>query len=359
MVGHGLSTARLAPRRPCRDHRGDTDRRRPIESRPPSRPGTTSLPPTRHPALAGLLVLLLAIGACAPRQSVAPTDAGRYRITRDIAYAEGNPRFTLDLYRPVDPPGQPPPRRPLLVYLYGGLWTIGDKEEPMASAIPEDLAARGAIVAVPNYRLWPEVTFPAFLDDAARAVAWAEQHAAEYGGDPRAVFLAGHSTGATMAMLLALDRRYLDGAGASPGVPAAVIGLSGVYEPWLFEHRVMRPIFGPAPDRQRTMAANNLRPGMPPALLLAGGWDWTVEPRNSTDLAAAIRGAGGEAEARLYPGIGHLDILMAGLRMPSFAPTADDMADFIRRHAAAPLQNSSPAPQMASQQQPRMTEPGR
>ena len=71
---------------------------------------------------------------------------------------------------------------------------------------------------------------------------------------------------------------------------AGVIGLSGIYEPWLFEHRVMRPIFGEAPDRQRTMAANNLRPGMPPALLLAGGWDWTVEPRNSTDLAAAMRG---------------------------------------------------------------------
>lgn len=318
-------------------------------------------PPARH-ALAGLLALLIALAACAPRSHVAPTDAGRYRITRDIAYAEGNPRFTLDLYRPVDPPGQTPPRRPLLVYLYGGLWTVGEKEEPLASAIAEDLAARGAIVAVPNYRLWPEVTFPAFLDDAARAMAWAERNAADHGADPRAIFLSGHSTGATMALLVALDRQYLDRAGVSPAAPAGVIGLSGVYEPWLFEHRIMRPIFGPAPDRRATMAANNLRPGMPPALLLAGGWDWTVDPRNSTDLAAAMRAAGGEAEARLYPGIGHLDILMAGLRLPSFAPTADDMADFIRRHAAgalqSPWQNPGPPPHTASPQQPRRTDPG-
>lgn len=306
------------------------------------------------------LLLVLALCACGARTTVAPTDAGRYRVQRDIQYAEGNPRFALDIYRPVDPPGIAVAPRPMLVFLHGGVWTVGEKEEPISAAIPEDLAARGAVVAVPNYRLWPEAVFPDFLYDAAQAIAWAERNAAAHGADSEAIFVAGHSSGATMALLVGLDRRYLDAAGASRAVPAGMIGVSGLYTPWFFEHWLMRPIFGPKPDRALILPASHLRPGMPPALFLSGKWDFRVAPSNSIDLAAAMRAAGGQAEVRLYDRIGHLDIVMAGLWLPSLAPTADDIAAFMRDHHArivarrsmTALEETAEAPHIAPQQRP-------
>lgn len=280
----------------------------------------------------GSLALFLALAAgCGPRTLMTPTD-GAYDIERDIAYAATSPRQGLDIYRPRQAGVGP---RPLVVYLYGGLWSMGDKEEPIADALPVALAARGAIVVVPNYRLYPEATFPGFIEDAAAAIAFVRRNAIAYGGDPRSIFIAGHSTGAYMAMLLGLDRHYLAEAGFGELPPAGLIGLSGVYEPWLFETRAMRPIYGPSPDRAVILPVSHIHPGMPPSLLLAGSWDLTVDPGNTTRLAAALREAGGTAEDRLYRGIGHIDILMAGPWMPSLAPTANDVAAFIRdRHAA-------------------------
>lgn len=291
----------------------------------------------RFPRRALLLAATLAAaaaGGCGPRTVIAPSQ-GTYRIERDIPYGEG-PRHRLDLYRPQPLAARDGAPRPLIVYFYGGLWTVGAKEDPTSSTLPEDLAARGALVVVPDYRLYPEVGFPAFLEDGAAAFAWAERHARALGSDPRLVFLAGHSTGATMALLIGLDRRWQQAARAEEP-PAGLIGVSGVYEPELFEHRIMRPIFGPSPDRGVILASRHLAPDGPPILLLAGTWDLTVDPGNSTRLAEAARGTGQEAEARLYRGIGHGDILMAGPWLPSLAPTADDIGAFVRRRSAALL----------------------
>jgi acetyl esterase/lipase len=63
---------------------------------------------------------------------------------------------------------------------------------------------------VPDYRLAPDVVFPAFVEDGAQAVAWTHRHAADYGGDANRISLMGHSAGGQIAALLALDRRYLD-----------------------------------------------------------------------------------------------------------------------------------------------------
>ncbi|MDB5373615.1 MAG: hypothetical protein JWP04_2257 [Belnapia sp.] len=282
--------------------------------------------------LASLALLLLLASGCGPRTLMMPTD-GNYDIERDVAYAAASPRQGLDIYRPRQPAAGP---RPLVVYLYGGLWSMGEKEEPIAVALPGALAARGAVVVVPNYRLYPEAVFPGFMEDAAAAIAFARRNAAAYGADPRSIFIVGHSTGAYMAMLLGLDRHYLRDAGFGEPPPAGLVGLSGVYEPWLFENRALRPIYGPSPDRAVILPVSHIHPGMPPSLLLAGSWDLTVDPGNTTRLAAAIREADGEAEDKLYRGIGHIDILMAGPWMPSLAPTANDVAAFIRdRHAAA------------------------
>lgn len=288
-------------------------------------------PPVHRRQLPASLAALLLPAACAPKVLMAPTEGG-YRIQRDVRYAEGSPRYLADVYLPRGP--APAGGRPIIVYFYGGLWTIGEKEDPTSSTLAEDLAARGAVVVVPNYRLYPEVMFPGFIEDGARAIAWAAEHAAEHGADPEAVFLCGHSTGGYMAMLLGLDRRYLAAAGFGERRLAGVAGVAGIYEPWLFEHRIMRPIFGPAPDRAVFLPGSHLGTPPPPLLLLAGRLDLTVDPDNSRSLAAAARAAGGEVELKIYDAVGHEGILMAAPWVPSLAGTPDDIADWVRRRRA-------------------------
>lgn len=83
---------------------------------------------------------------------------------------------------------------------------------------------------IPDYRLYPETTYPGFMDDAAAAVVWARAHAAEFGADPQRIFLMGHSAGAHIAMLLTTDRHYLAQHGVDPHALAGAIGLAGPYD---------------------------------------------------------------------------------------------------------------------------------
>lgn len=275
------------------------------------------------------------LGACAgaPREFMAPV-AGGYDVTRDIPYGDG-PRRRLDVYRPRSGTGGAP--RPVILYYFGGLWTNGSKDDPSSFALPQDLAARGALVVVPDYRLFPETGFPGFMQDAAAAAAWARRQAAALGSDPRLVFLSGHSSGAHMALLLGTDPRFLREAGFGAPPPAGLIGVSGVYEPGVFALRIVRPAFREVADPAVLLPASHLGPATPPALLLAGSWDLLVDPGNATRLAAAIRAAGGRAEARVYPGLGHFDILGALPFTGGLAPTAEDIAVFVRARAAEVL----------------------
>ncbi len=278
------------------------------------------------------LALLPAGGCAGPRRLMAPT-GGDYTVARDIPYGEG-PRRRLDVYRPAGATGAP---RPLIVYYYGGVWTNGAKDDAGSTALVPALVARGAVVVVPDYRLYPETGFPGFVEDGAAAAAWARGNAAGLGADPRLVFLAGHSSGGHMAVLLGTDRRFLDAAGFGAAPPAGLIGISGAYEPEIFALPFIRPMFASAADPREVLPATHLGPAVPPMLLLSGSLDWMVPPRNTTRLAAAVREAGGAAEARVYPGVGHFDILAIGPLLPSLSPTADDIAGFVRQRTAAIL----------------------
>jgi acetyl esterase/lipase len=111
--------------------------------------------------------------------------------------------------------------RPVLLYLHGGAWMIGDKRE-QGLPMMHHLAERGAVCFTANYRLSPRATWPAHLDDCRQALEWVREHAAEYGGDPGRIVVAGGSAGGHLAALLAL----------SPGGPpvAGCVGLYGVYD---------------------------------------------------------------------------------------------------------------------------------
>ena len=141
-------------------------------------------------AVAGLGVLLSTLAACAPvdfLNAVVPTRD--LTITRDIAYGD-KAQQRLDIYVPKSLA----PNAPVIVFFYGGAWQEGDKKDYLFAA--QALASTGAIVVVPNYRVYPAVTFPGFNEDGAAAVAWTFKNIASYGGDLKSVFLAGHSAGA-------------------------------------------------------------------------------------------------------------------------------------------------------------------
>lgn len=268
------------------------------------------------------------LSACSPTtllNATVPADGAT--VIRDVRYAEG-PRGTLDVYRPA--PGSSP--APLVVFIYGGSWRTGDKGMYPFVALP--LATRGAVVVVPDYRLYPEVAFPDFLRDNARAVAWALDHAAGLGADPARVYVMGHSAGAYNAAMLALDNQWLAAAGSDRGRLAGVIGLAGPYDFAPITGPDIIPVFAPVQGGPLSQPITFADGSNPPMLLLAGDADRTVQARNTLALAARIRERGGPVQDVVYPGVGHIGIITAFA--PLFrgnAPVLDDVWAFITRQS--------------------------
>jgi acetyl esterase/lipase len=273
----------------------------------------------------------LALSACSPLalfNTFTPTDTGARRVVTDAPYGP-DPRQKLDLYAP---PGAR--NLPLLTFVYGGSWDSGSKALYRWAALA--LASRGFVVAVPDYRLVPEVRFPAFIEDCAAGVARAAALAPDHGGDPTRLLLSGHSAGAYNAAMLALDRRYLEQAGVDPTRVRAFAGLAGPYDFYPFDVKSTIEAFGRAPDPSATQPIDFVRRDAPPLWLAAGEKDTTVRPRNSLVLGERERRAGGQAEVKLYPGLDHAALVLA-LSKPfrGKGPVLADMTDFLRRHSDA------------------------
>lgn len=251
-------------------------------------------------AAAGLL------SACSPLtafNTLTPKDPA-VRAAADVAYAAG-PRQKLDVYVPR----VRPEKAPVLVFFYGGGWDSGRKAD--YSFAGRALAARGFVTVVPDYRLYPEVRYPDFLNDGALAVRWAIQHAADYGGDPSRIMLAGHSAGAYNAVMLGLDTRFLESAGVDPKAIKAVAGLSGPYDFLPLDTSYTRQSFGGYADLPATQPVNYARADAPPILLAYGLKDTLVGRQNIDRLEAALEKVGAPVEVRLYPGLDHPGTVLA------------------------------------------------
>ena len=197
--------------------------------------------PTYRHLVAALTACLLA--GCSPflyLNTFSPAEQAREHA--DIAYGSLT-RHKLDLFEPVNFRQQP---APVVVFFYGGGWDSGSKAD--YRFVGRTLAAKGFIAVVPDYRVYPEVVFPGFVEDAALAVAWVFENASRFNGDPTQIFLMGHSAGAHIAAMLALDESYLDAREHSPQQLAGWIGLSGPYDFLPLQSRRLKKIFGdPAP----------------------------------------------------------------------------------------------------------------
>jgi acetyl esterase/lipase len=280
----------------------------------------------RRTALAALAALLEAgvdrLGFMAVN---APALFGAFKRHANIAYGS-DPQHRLDVYVPREDAATP---RPVIVFWHGGRWKFGDKAD--YRFVGAALAASGCVVVLPNYRHYPQVKMPGFMDDAAQAALWSAAHAADYRGDRRRVFLMGHSAGAHMAALLTLDSRYFALAGQPQPHIAGVIGLSGAYDFLPLLEADVQDMFGPPQNYQQSQPINFVRAGAPPMLLVHGLDDITVRPKNSRNFAAALSACGAPVTLKLYPKRAHVGTVAALAALArGWSPTLADVTAFVR-----------------------------
>lgn len=238
--------------------------------------------------------------------------------------------LALDVYRPAGARNAP-----VVVFFYGGSWKSGKRQ--WYRWVGEALARRGVVAVIPDYRHWPQVRLDGFMQDGAHAVAWAHEHASDYGGDSHSLFVMGHSAGAHIGALLATDAHWLKAVGMQPRDLRGFIGLAGPYDFLPLKDPDFIDMFGHTHGAQlRSQPVHFVDGDEPPMLLLQGTGDRIVEPRNAQSLGAALTKDGESAEVKLYPDIGHFAILFAMSReLRAKAPVLEDATAFIRAHAAA------------------------
>jgi acetyl esterase/lipase len=279
-------------------------------------------------SLVGLFALLL--GACASPQMAnrMAADSG-YKLVENQPY-ERSRGLDLDVYYPPQAAGAP-----VVVFFHGGRWTLGNKAE--FRFVGQALASRGFVAVIPNVRQYPKVRFPDFVDDAAHAVRWARENARGYGGDPDQLFVMGHSSGAHIAALLALNPEYLKAAGGDREQLRGMIGLAGASDFMPITAPDLRDLFGPV-DRFRYAQPVFYVDGQnPPLLLMHGRNDKVIPVKNTESLAQQVAKSGGAVETVLYDSLSHAMILNS---MASYlrgrADVLDNIEEFVNRIGKQP-----------------------
>ena len=215
-----------------------------------------------------------------------------FTVVRDIDYVPQTEypggKDRLDVYVP-----QGATNAPVIFSIHGGLLMAGDRRED--AFVGRRFAAAGYVTAVISYRLSPQASHPAHIEDTATAFAWVKRNIRQHGGDPDRILVTGHSAGAYLAMLLVTDQRWLAAHTLSPRDIRGVAPVSGFY--W-----VDKP--GVAPDRPKSVwgpdpkvwvdasPTRYLRADLPPVLILDTDGDEPWRQQQALDLSAALRKAG-------------------------------------------------------------------
>lgn len=220
-----------------------------------------------------ILFFLLSVAVC---QLQAQTKDGvTYKLVSDLAYRKGQPnlddyqisRCKLDIYYPVNVP-----RFATIVWFHGGSLTEGEK------FIPEELKNRNIAIVSVNYRLSPKAQHPAYIDDAAVAVAWTFKNIEAYGGDSQKIFVAGHSAGAYLTLMLGLDKQWLAKYEVDANNIAALFPLSAqtVTHATIRNEMALNP---KVPLVDQWAPLNLIRKDAPPMMLVTGGRDLEIPNR--------------------------------------------------------------------------------
>ena len=276
--------------------------------------------------IALLLSLAVVVTGCSPFRLInGLSPSGHYELTSDIAYGVLE-RQSLDIYVPRDVSGP----SPLVVFFYGGGWRDGSKKD--YEFVASSLTKAGYTVIIPDYRLFPNVVFPTFVEDGAAAVAWSLRNAGKYGANSDAAFIMGHSAGAHIAGLLVTDQRYLDKHDINTGDLKGFVGLSGPYDFLPIKSGYLLDVF-PIENRDASQAINFASAQTPSSLLIHGTKDDVVYAANSENLSRRLAELGVDVTLRLYKGAGHAEVVAALAPPLDFRlKTLEDSLDFLATH---------------------------
>jgi acetyl esterase/lipase len=273
-------------------------------------------------------VVLFAAGCTSLSFLIANTATltGRYDRSTNHSYGPES-RQKLDVYSPKDAQD-----RPVVVFFYGGSWTAGNRG--LYRFVGAALAERGIVAVLPDYRLYPQVKFPLFLDDGALAVAWVQKHAHEFGGDPQRIVLMGHSAGGHEAAFLAYDRQLLEKAGARPESIVGNDGLSGPYA-HAPDTNILNTIFASPYTEVEWQPVRFVTSQAPPTLLVHGTADDVVSIQHAEKLRDVLQANHVRVETQFYPDKNH-SATVAGFSIPARGrtPVLDHSVSFIESVAS-------------------------
>lgn len=270
--------------------------------------------------------LLAMVTACSPLKMLnALTPDSTFDKTEGIAYGD-DPRQKLDVYVPRHSLES----APVVVFFYGGSWNSGSRSD--YGFVGEALASRGIVAVLADYRLYPQVRYPLFLQDGAKAVAWTHEHIRQFSGNPQRLYLMGHSSGAYNVAMLALDPGLLGAVGMSPHDLSGWIGLAGPYDFLPIQNPDVRPVFFWPDSPPQSQPINHVSRGAPPALLMASRDDEVVNPtRNTGGLALKLRQAGVRVQDFYFARTGHATLVATLSRpMRGLAPVLDEVTSFVK-----------------------------
>jgi len=272
----------------------------------------------------GLAMLVLLV-TCAPLKMInALTPENQSRVSTDLVYGDG-PRHKLDIYSPTKLKNT----APVVIFFYGGSWNSGSRTD--YAFVGRELAARGIVTVIADYRLYPEVRYPAFLEDSAQAVAWTFREVSRYGGDPKRLFVMGHSAGAYNAAMLALDKRWLAKQGMTPSILQGWIGLAGPYDFIPIENPDVKPVFFFPDTPSDSQPLAHVSSIAPPSLLIAAGNDTIVNPvRNTGGLARALRAQGIAVTEHYFDYVSHASLIATlSSSLHFLSPAIDEIVQFV------------------------------
>lgn len=280
--------------------------------------------PSRWFPAPAVLLLALLLAGCSPARVVnILSPSTHYEAETGLAYGSG-PRQMLDVYRPTDAADA----GPVVVFFYGRGWREGQRAD--FEFVAAGLTRAGIAVVIPDYRAYPEASFPAFVEDGASVLGWAAENFPGVASGERPLFVMGHSAGAHIAALLALDERYLDAVPNPPPALAGFIGLSGPYDFLPLEPGYLERVF-PAETRARSQPIDFVSADAPRTLLVHGTDDGTALAEHSRRLAERLEEAGVPVTLRLYDGVAHVRVVAALAPPLQFlADTLDDVIEFVQ-----------------------------
>jgi acetyl esterase/lipase len=284
--------------------------------------------PIRHLTLPLFTLAIAALlGGCSGTGTLNALAArSSYTLSTEVAYG-ALPRHKLDVYTPTQ--GAAPAGWPVVVFFYGGSWNTGERAD--YRFVGEALAARGVLALVADYRLYPQVRYPEFLQDSAQALAFGLDQAKRLGGDPQRVFVMGHSAGAYNAAMLALDPRWLQATGHHPRELAGWIGLAGPYDFFPTTNPDAQPVFFHPHYPEKAQPIDFAPRHAPRSFLAAPVNDALVSPERSTrQLAGKLQAAGVPVTLKFYERASHQTLIGAfAWPLRWVAPVLDDVVGFI------------------------------